>query len=73
MADIVTTDEQLPRIKAGDYLSIEQGDLVLADASEDYVGIAEPCVILHEPKEKIVLYFTARRFFYVYLYYETRI
>jgi type I restriction enzyme S subunit len=54
VADIVTHDEQLPSIKSGNYILIKQGDLVLADASEDYIGIAEPCVILHEPKEKIV-------------------
>jgi len=54
IADMVTKDEQLPNIKKGDYISIEQGDLVLADASEDYIGIAEPCVILHKPKNKII-------------------
>ena len=54
VADIITHDEQLPSIKSGDYSPIKQGDLVLADASEDYTGIAEPCVILHEPKEKII-------------------
>ena len=54
VADIVTEDQQLPRIKAGDYESLEQGDLILADASEDYTGIAEPCVILHKPKERII-------------------
>jgi len=54
VADIVTEDAQLPQIKKGDYIPLKQGDLVLADASEDYIGIAEPCVILHEPKEKII-------------------
>jgi len=54
VADIISSDEQLPRIRSGEYNSIKQRDLVLADASEDYTGIAEPCVILHEPKEKIV-------------------
>ena len=54
VADMVTNDEQLPSIKSGNYISIEQGDLVLADASEDFSGIAEPCVILHKPKEKII-------------------
>jgi len=54
VADIITSDEQLPRIKSGDYIPLKQYDLVLADASEDYIGIAEPCVILHEPKEKII-------------------
>ena len=54
VADIITDDAQLPRINAGEYVSLKQGDLVLADASEDYVGIAEPCVILHEPQERII-------------------
>ena len=54
VADIITQDEQLPSIRAGDYVSLGQGDLILADASEDYTGIAEPSVILHKPKEKIV-------------------
>ena len=54
VADIVVADEQLPHIKEGNYIPIEKGDLVLADASEDYVGIAEPCIILHTPKDKII-------------------
>ena len=36
------------------YVLLCQGDLVLADASEDYTGIAGPSVILHDPNEKIV-------------------
>jgi len=54
VADIVTRDEQLPNIKVGNYIPITQDDLVLADASEDYTGIAEPCVVLHTPKDKII-------------------
>jgi len=54
VADMVTHDEQLPNIKAGNYIPIAKGDLVLADASEDYTGIAEPCVVLHTPKDKII-------------------
>jgi type I restriction enzyme S subunit len=54
VADIISSDEQLPRIKTGDYIPLQQYDLVLADASEDYVGIAEPCIILHDPKERLV-------------------
>ena len=54
VADIISSDEQLPRIKIGDYIPLQQYDLVLADASEDYVGIAEPCIILHDPKERLV-------------------
>ena len=54
VADIITSDEQLPSIKTGDYIPLCQGDLVLADASEDYTGIAEPSVILYEPTEKVI-------------------
>ena len=53
-ADIIVSDEQLPSIRANEYATLNQGDLVLADASEDYTGIAEPCVITHKPKENIV-------------------
>jgi len=53
-ADIITSDKQLPSIRKGEFAFLKQGDLVLADASEDYIGIAEPCVILHEPEEEIV-------------------
>ena len=54
VADIITSDEQLPHIKAGEYKPLKRGDLVLADASEDYTGIAEPSVITHEPFESII-------------------
>lgn len=54
VADLIITDEQLPRIKISDYIPLNRGDLVLADASEDYKGIAEPSIILHEPQEKII-------------------
>ena len=53
-ADIITNDEQLPSIKVGDYISLQCGDVIVADASEDYTGIAEPSVIIHEPVEKII-------------------
>ena len=54
VADIVERDDQLPNIIAGNYTPIEKGDLVLADASEDSAGIAEPSVILHQPETKII-------------------
>lgn len=53
-ADIITDDEQLPSIKAGDYVPLQRGDIIVADASEDYTGIAEPSVIIYEPVEKII-------------------
>ncbi|MEL7658646.1 MAG: restriction endonuclease subunit S, partial [Bacillota bacterium] len=54
IADLIVQDEDLPSIKEGDYIPLNQGDLVLADVSEDYTGIAEPSIILHEPKTKII-------------------
>ena len=54
VADLIVTDKQLPCIKISDYIPLNRGDLVLADASEDYTGIAEPSIILHEPQEKII-------------------
>ncbi|MCC2364073.1 restriction endonuclease subunit S [Bacillus cereus] len=45
VADIIDESSNLPNIKAGNYELLEKGDLVLADASEDYQGIATPAVI----------------------------
>ncbi|MCX8656365.1 restriction endonuclease subunit S [Gilliamella sp. B2894] len=54
-ANIIGHDEMLPNIKYGDYLILQKGDLVLADASEDYQGIAQPCILNFSPmKNKIV-------------------
>ncbi len=54
VADLITSSTKLPYIKYGNYIPLSQGDLVLADASEDYTGIAEPCVIIDESTDKIV-------------------
>ena len=54
VADLITSSTKLPYIKYGNYIPLSQGDLVLADASEDYTGIAEPCVIIDESIDKIV-------------------
>lgn len=50
--DIHTTNKKyvdqgvaLPNIKSGDYECLKTGDLVLADASEDYKEIAEPLLM----------------------------
>lgn len=45
VADIIDESSNLPNIKAGNYEFLEKGDLVLADASEDYQGIATAAVI----------------------------
>nr|WP_018664330.1 restriction endonuclease subunit S [Heyndrickxia acidiproducens] len=54
VADLIESDEQLPMIKAGDYESLQKGDVIVADASEDYTGIAEPAVLLNKPSAKVV-------------------
>lgn len=45
VADVIDESSNLPNIKAGNYELLKKGDLVLADASEDYQGIATPAVI----------------------------
>lgn len=42
----ITNESKLPMIKSGNYIPLQKGDIVFADASEDYKGIAEPSVIL---------------------------
>ncbi|APB37312.1 hypothetical protein BIZ35_11225 [Heyndrickxia coagulans] len=54
VADLIESDEQLPMIKAGDYELLQKGDVIVADASEDYTGIAEPAVLLNKPSAKVV-------------------
>jgi type I restriction enzyme S subunit len=54
VADLIESDEQLPKIKAGDYDLLQKGDVIVADASEDYIGIAEPSVMLDKPRDKVV-------------------
>jgi type I restriction enzyme S subunit len=54
VADLIESDEQLPMIKAGDYDLLQKGDVIVADASEDYMGIAEPSVLLDTPSDKVV-------------------
>lgn len=45
VAKIVEVSSEIQSIKAGDYELLEKGDLVLADASEDYQGIAMPAIV----------------------------
>lgn len=54
VADIVTHNSELPNIEPGNYELLEKGDLVLADASEDYQGIAMPSLVAFEPEYKLV-------------------
>ncbi|MFZ7934797.1 restriction endonuclease subunit S [Bacillus thuringiensis] len=54
VADVIDESSNLPNIKAGNYELLEKGDLVLADASEDYQGIATPAVITIDIPYKLV-------------------
>ncbi|MDC3424262.1 restriction endonuclease subunit S [Aquibacillus sp. 3ASR75-11] len=54
VADVIDESSNLPNIKAGNYELLEKGDLVLADASEDYQGIATPAVITIDMPYKLV-------------------
>lgn len=54
VANIVTAYSSLPNIKTGNYELLKKGDLVLADASEDYQGIAKPAVVYHDTSSKLV-------------------
>lgn len=54
VADIIDEFSDLPNIKAGNYELLKKGDLVLADASEDYQGIAAPAVITIDVPFKLV-------------------
>lgn len=54
IADVIDESSNLPNIKVGNYELLEKGDLVLADASEDYQGIATPAVITIDIPYKLV-------------------
>lgn len=54
VADIIDESSNLPNIKAGNYELLKKRDLVLADASEDYQGIATPAVITIDIPFKLV-------------------
>ncbi|ROR25869.1 type I restriction enzyme S subunit [Mobilisporobacter senegalensis] len=54
IADLIESDKQLPIIQGGSYELLQQGDIVVADASEDYVGIAEPSILLERPTDRVV-------------------
>lgn len=44
----------LPNIKDGNYERLEEGDLILADASEDYQGIANAAILAIKPMQKVI-------------------
>ncbi|EPC96713.1 type I restriction and modification system, specificity subunit S, partial [Lacticaseibacillus paracasei subsp. paracasei CNCM I-4648] len=44
----------LPNIPAGNYELLSKGDLILADASEDYKGIADAAIILDTDDQRVV-------------------
>ncbi|WP_407657506.1 restriction endonuclease subunit S [Jeotgalibaca ciconiae] len=54
VADKITRKSNLPTIKNGIYESLQKGDLILADASEDYQGIATPSIIIEDMAFQIV-------------------
>ncbi|MGO2063478.1 MAG: restriction endonuclease subunit S [Latilactobacillus curvatus] len=53
-ADVIDGNTKLPSIVPGDYDLIQGGDVIVADASEDYLGIAEPAVVVNKPTENLV-------------------
>lgn len=53
-ADKITSKSNIPNINVGDYKYLEKDDLALADASEDYQGIAMPSVIVEKTPFRIV-------------------
>ncbi|MCU4481811.1 restriction endonuclease subunit S [Acinetobacter ursingii] len=51
---VIRSESELPNIKKGDFQFLQKGDLVVADVSEDYIGIANACVIDCEINDSIV-------------------
>lgn len=54
VADKIDNQSKIPNINQGNFETLQQGDLILADASEDYQGIATPAVILESTRFDIV-------------------
>lgn len=54
VASIIDGSSNLPNIQYGNYELLKKGDLVLADASEDYQGIATPALINIETPYNLV-------------------
>ena len=53
-AQKINNNSNIPYIENKQYEILEKGDIILADASEDYQGIAEPAVIVENTDFKIV-------------------
>lgn len=53
-ADVIDGNTKLPSIVPGDYDLVQVGDVIVADASEDYLGIAEPAVVVNKPTQNLV-------------------
>lgn len=51
---IIESQNLMPNICIGNYELLKKGDLVIADASEDYEGVANPCVINFNLQDKVV-------------------
>ena len=51
---VIDSQNLLPNICIGNYELLRKGDLVVADASEDYEGVANPCVINFNLQDKVV-------------------
>ena len=54
IANIINDVENLPKIVNGKYETLDKGDLILADASENYQGIAWPAILNVDPQENIL-------------------
>lgn len=54
IANIINNVEDLPKIVNGKYETLDKGDLILADASEDYQGIAWPAILNVDPQENVL-------------------
>lgn len=53
-ATIINNENTLPNIEPGNYDLLNLGDVIVADASEDYAEIAEPSVLLASSGTKVV-------------------
>ncbi|GJI58912.1 restriction endonuclease subunit S [Bacillus altitudinis] len=54
VANIIDLKSNLPNIQPGNYELLKTGDLILADASEDYQGIATPAIVYEDLPYKLV-------------------
>ena len=54
VAGYIDEESILPNIKADDFDILDAGDLIVADASEDYQGIAKPAVLVVKPTSNVV-------------------